>query len=970
MAEDISNSSAAPMGSDDTPNTQINGADASDNSQGSTPDSSLNNAGTSDSPSTPAAQPAQAIQPGDNTQSAQPDKPDAQPGTPDLSKAVIGATGTAGNPASQPPDPAVKAASRVSLIAEALTGGPRYTTTIDPNTGVATRTRQPVTAKQVGLAIALQALQGGLAGFSVANGPGNLGRAAAAGAAVGSQQASQVQQKNQQQEQQAQGDFQRHAQVLETNMKLYNNAQQAGRADFAQNEQYVGQFAPRVEQLMHDHPEVIKGVVNGSDLAKYHVTQDSAIPYKVVARINPPGAPNAGEQTVDASGKPQWDIQYAIVDPNFKSSDALTDADKKLAVKLGMSGFADADGNAIKLPQDLSMKLSMATGIKSKLATYGLAQNDLNDFYSKLNNHDAHGDNGDGTSAAPKSVFQMFGQDADGNPNLNNLADFIEKHEGSKPGDRNQRNNNAGNLVADASWTGKTDNANLPAGQTPFRVYDSPEEGKAALLKQLQIDYKRTPNMSPEDFFAKYDKNDAATYAADARKAAGVNGPTPTENPLQAPDLAAAIKADPTLLDSIQKFQPFLNASSDNYEKAIGALGAKDPTSAGKILALYGGTNQVRKLDLITTQEQAQAKTAQKIAQDTQEEVLKVKQAGEIQTAKDNAKAADLNKATGQISNDAYTEEPDASGKRPTFIGQLDKVDPGQSSLLKAFATGDQRLSSQGISRPQMAVIAKQAQIAYPNLSSANIEAYNKTMKDLNGQKGGQIPTNTAFQHLADYGNMVKDVGVRGTWNWLNNIDSNYGPQSMQDKLSLYNQAKTRAASEVEAAYKGGGSSLTDKDKEDAKEMFDGGNHFVNATPSKQYSMAKRAQELLAAKVGSVDGLLANVMPSSETAVQDYMSADAHKAYRDLHDGQDFDSTKNQTDLAKNYGEWYGRKSLDNIRESNGGQAGNGQMQGKTNGQTQVPKYTQFSSSGLGYNPVDKQWYDPKTNKPYVAPQK
>jgi len=976
MAEDTSNSSAAPIGSDVTPDSQVNGADTS--STGTTPmsgNSTDNGTSTPDASATTPDQGNGPTQPAGPSQQDQAQQPNGQqPGQPNLKQSVENASGTAGNPASQPVDPKIQQASRFSSFAEALTGGAQYKTTIDPNTGVATRTKQPVTTKQLGLALAFEALGGALAGFGVQNGPGNLGRAAAAGGQFGMQQAQAVQQKNQQQDQQANQDFQRHAQVLETNMKLYNNAQAAGRADYNTNTNYVGQFAPQVEQLMKDHPEVIKGVVNGSDLAKYHVTQDSAIPYRVVARVNPPGAPHAGEQTVDSNGKPQWDIQYAIVDPNFKSSGLLTDADKKLAADLGMAGFSDGDGKPTKLPQDLLMNMSMGLGIKSKLATYQLSQSNLNDFYDKLNTHDAHGDNGDGTTASPKSVFSLFGQDSDGKPNFDKLADFIAQHEGSKPTDRNARNNNPGNLVADKSWTGKIDNVNLPAGQTGFRVYDSPDEGHAALLNQLQLDYSRNPNMSPEDFFTKYDKNDATQYAADARKAAGVTAPIPTENPVQAPDLKAAVKADPTLLDALQKFQPFLNASSDNYEKAVGALGTKDPTSAGKILALYGGTNQIRKMDLITTQEQAQAKTAQKVTQDQQEEQIKSDTAYKQEAARIKAKTDADTAHQQQLIGESANEQPDGSGIRQNYLASVVNTQgQAHADLLRAIAEGAQKVTTMGLSRQQTIDLAAEVRAAFPHYDQATANNYYDTQKSLQSTKPLDA-ANTAIQHLGDFYNTVTKEGYRATNPLLNSFESNYGTPEHKANVNLYNQAITRSASEVEAAYKNGGASLTDKDKEDAKEMFGHGNGgWFAATPSKQAEMAKTAMDLLTAKYSSVDGRLANVMPSSKTPIQDLMTPQAHKAYRDAHDGQDFDAAAQQRENASKYGTWYGRGQLDNIKQTNGGQAGNQQMSGQTNGQTasapapKLPTFTQMSSSGaFGWD--GKQWVDVKTGQP--APPK
>jgi hypothetical protein len=107
--------------------------------------------------------------------------------------------------------PAVKKASLLHDVAESLAGGPRYTTTIDPTTGATTRTAVPLTGRQIGMAIALEAINGSLAGFGVPNGPGNLGRAAAAGAQTTVQA---MQQASAAQQQQAQADAKQKSDAL------------------------------------------------------------------------------------------------------------------------------------------------------------------------------------------------------------------------------------------------------------------------------------------------------------------------------------------------------------------------------------------------------------------------------------------------------------------------------------------------------------------------------------------------------------------------------------------------------------------------------------------------------------------------------------------------------------------------------------------------------------------------------------
>ena len=103
-------------------------------------------------------------------------------------------------------------------IAEVLAGGPRYTTTIDPTTGATTRTQVPVSGRNLGLAIAMEAISGGLAGLGQ-TGPNHAGRAAAAGVTQGVQQ---VQQQRQLQEQQAQQQFANQSKALAQKAAIFD----------------------------------------------------------------------------------------------------------------------------------------------------------------------------------------------------------------------------------------------------------------------------------------------------------------------------------------------------------------------------------------------------------------------------------------------------------------------------------------------------------------------------------------------------------------------------------------------------------------------------------------------------------------------------------------------------------------------------------------------------------------------------
>jgi len=158
------------------------------------------------------SQPAQPSQPHQNqatqqpTQTTQPAQNTQQPTAvqPSPASRATGTVSNAASPANNPAaHPSVQRASLINTIGEALAGGPRWKTAIDPTTGQVTRTKVPLSRGDIGMAIAVEALSGALSGLSVPNGPGNLGRAAGAGYA---QQVQLQTQQRQEQEQQAQQD--------------------------------------------------------------------------------------------------------------------------------------------------------------------------------------------------------------------------------------------------------------------------------------------------------------------------------------------------------------------------------------------------------------------------------------------------------------------------------------------------------------------------------------------------------------------------------------------------------------------------------------------------------------------------------------------------------------------------------------------------------------------------------------------
>ena len=123
---------------------------------------------------------------------------------------------TVSNPAPAP-HPAVQKASILREMAQALAGGPRYSTTIDPQSGTTVRSEVPMTGKELGWALALEAISGALTGVSQ-TGPNHVARAATAGFQQGQQQ---VQQQRALQDAQAQQQFENQGKALTQKASTY-----------------------------------------------------------------------------------------------------------------------------------------------------------------------------------------------------------------------------------------------------------------------------------------------------------------------------------------------------------------------------------------------------------------------------------------------------------------------------------------------------------------------------------------------------------------------------------------------------------------------------------------------------------------------------------------------------------------------------------------------------------------------------
>lgn len=347
---------------------------------------------TTQTPQVPStdAQTGQTQQPqpsGDTAPSSQTQQPQAQQPQAQhmVSNTLPSTLGTPAPPNSTVPadtpnagHPLVQKAGVTNSVALALMGGPRYKTTIDPNTGETTRTQVPVSRAQVGLAIAMEAISGALAGFGVAPGPGAVGRAGAAGFQQGQQEVTQARQA---QEQQAQTDLQnqtsalaRAAQIHEVNSRTLLNTSEAEQ-----------QGADAIDKIVDINRQ--SGVLDTdpSNLLNNGVpmTQDELNDAMRKGTVNTTAqlGPVAGrEEVTNPDGSKRWEATHLIIrDPNTPVSLTQDDWDRYAAA--GVPGFRA--GTKIG-GSGAMVKLSMVQRANEIVASHYLADQRLVDLRDVL----------------------------------------------------------------------------------------------------------------------------------------------------------------------------------------------------------------------------------------------------------------------------------------------------------------------------------------------------------------------------------------------------------------------------------------------------------------------------------------------------------------------------------------------------------------------------------------------------------
>jgi hypothetical protein len=271
--------------------------------------------------------------------------------------------------------PAVQKASILHTVAQTLAGGPRYKTVIDPTTGATTRQPVPLSKADIGMAIAMSAISGALAGLSQ-KGPGATG---AAGAAGFQQVAQQRQQADQAQQAQAQEDannkasaLARAAQLFETNSRTILNTSEAEQQGVDVLQKLIG---------INRESGVLDVPAEALDNSGQPMTQDELMDAMKTGKLSSTDhlGPIAGMVEVsNPDGSKRVEATHLVIkDPSTPVD--LTQAMWDRYAAAGVRGFSPG----VKIGTT-PVKLSMIQSANEALASHTLANQRLSDLRDTL----------------------------------------------------------------------------------------------------------------------------------------------------------------------------------------------------------------------------------------------------------------------------------------------------------------------------------------------------------------------------------------------------------------------------------------------------------------------------------------------------------------------------------------------------------------------------------------------------------
>jgi hypothetical protein len=747
-------------------------------------------------PQTPTPQAPQAAQapgqPQDQSNGPQGKQPDLSKGQQPVPAAAPAPT----------QNPVTAKASMFHDIAETLAGGPRYKYDVDAY-GNTTKQKVPVSGQHLALALAMEALTGGITGLANGQGPNGIAKGTAAAMAQSNQK---VQDQDEQAKKQAQDDFARRAQVTETNMRLYANARNIGRMDAEDTDKYLSQYKPTIDQIQQEYPGMVKGIVKYADLGKYNATADTAIPYARVPRLD-----QNGQQATDPSGVPQWDMDYMVLDPKFTAQFEPTDEERKNYKEMTGQDLPPMTGNT-------AMNAGLWMNKKSQLAGWGVAKTNFKDFETTLNK--AEEEQGGRTSTADLTQEGALKAPPIKNAQIQSLADSTataiapqvktvvtpDNFQALIHGIIHQESGGDANAVSPTGATGVMQLTQATAKQMGVTDRTNAEQnikGGTQYFAQLLNQYK-DPKLALAAYYSGpgaiqngkivdtqlHTAADTNNYAQSIANNIGLQAVAPVKegDQFKLPDIGQFSQAHPTFPSAVEKFNASLGHTDGSFGAALKDMESKGFGKDSALIQNYLGSAQNIKNHDDYMQTQAEVRKAQ-VATDAQEERAANKAA---QSAQADAKAYDdrQEKIGTLINADVPKDSLNMSDKDLTANLAKQGVTLPPSVLIDAKAIGryEAPLSSvsnkkwykdHGVTQDEMVSIVRQLNPSYSEPLYTNL----KKFQDPNS---ADMKTITASAGVANHLNMLLDAaeeaknggsGVAGQFPAMNKLANAFNYQ-------------------------------------------------------------------------------------------------------------------------------------------------------------------------------------------------
>jgi hypothetical protein len=383
-----------------------------------------------------------------------------------------------------PPDnsqhPLVQKAGIMNEVAQRLSGGPRFTEKIDDQ-GNRIRTPIPVSGKHLALAIAMEAISGSLAGLAAGRGKGP----GAAGLAGFQQVQKQTQQRDEHEDQQAQQDFVNKASAFSANLRTRAMAQEVGMRDEQSHKDWVAQHASTASYIRENNPDSI--------------IKDDASEAEITTPEFAKKALENGWSAVPVGYEPRFDVQGNHFTQNgtalHNNTFMIVDS-RKLAVppdvvaraqSWSMPGFTNRNGEPIKMPDSIDLRVGSILDISNKVSALDQEQKDLNQYYGYLSGKGVKG--ADAKPLVAPDLKALVRQ----NPTLiGNIVGPWQNHFGESP-------SAAFKAMKDAT-PGKGALLNLYGGKEMLDRYDllkSVESKTAEKSAEANVDVKKERDLIP-----------------------------------------------------------------------------------------------------------------------------------------------------------------------------------------------------------------------------------------------------------------------------------------------------------------------------------------------------------------------------------------------------------------------------------------------------------------------------------------